>query len=81
MEWIFSGYYFIADDTIFNIWHDLSLDKFLNPREVYDIRTFWNPDAVHRSFDAFENHYKNDPRFGKSWREYKEVVSLGSLLF
>ena len=66
----------MADDTVFNIWHDLPLDKYLNPVEIDAGEYWWRAEEILRSYDVFESHYKNDPRFGKSWREYKDNVSL-----
>lgn len=75
LELISSGYYFVADDTVFNIWHDLPLEKYLNPIEIDYGKFWWVPEEIQRSFDAFEKYYKNDLRFGKSWQKYKNKVS------
>lgn len=70
------GYYFVADDTVFNIWHGLPLDKLLNPEDIIAERYWWKPEEIQRAYDLFENKYKNHQRIGKSWQEYNESVSF-----
>lgn len=69
------GYYFVADDSIFNVWYNLTLDTIVTSFYIHDHPGYWNAAKIRGAVDLVENKYKNDTRLQNSWKRYLELVS------
>lgn len=75
-----AGYYFVADDSIFNIWYDLPLENVIHPNAIsLDPANWWEPWTAVKAVMLFEEKYKDDEAIQKTWRKYDERVGFGYL--
>lgn len=69
----------MADDTLFNFWYDIPMDKVNQPVPIdYHSQTFWSEEYGLRFLVLLDGKYANDSRVQNSWKEYESRVRIES---